>query len=135
MGRVSILFIVLFAACQAGLASADPDSVNNAFSTPSQIFYPDYSYDYIPDTDYDEIADRISCMKSEIPLNFNQTVKGFIDYFAVRDREYTRNIIRKKEVYFPTFEKYLKEYGLPDELKYLSIIESGLNPQAVSRAK
>nr|MCU0383902.1 LysM peptidoglycan-binding domain-containing protein [Cyclobacteriaceae bacterium] len=36
---------------------------------------------------------------------------------------------------FPLFEKYLKEYGLPEELKYLSIIESGLNPKAISRAR
>jgi membrane-bound lytic murein transglycosylase D len=31
------------------------------------------------------------------------------------------------------YEKYLKKYGLPDELKYLSLIESGLNPRAMSR--
>jgi membrane-bound lytic murein transglycosylase D len=43
--------------------------------------------------------------------------------------------MRRKNLYFPLFEKYLAKYGLPDELKYLSIIESGLNPRAVSRAR
>ena len=44
-------------------------------------------------------------------------------------------VIRRKRLYFPVFEKYLSHYGLPDELKYLSIIESGLNPKAISRAR
>ena len=41
-------------------------------------------------------------------------------------------MLRRKEVYFPLFEKYLKKYDLPPELKYLPIIESSLNPKATS---
>jgi len=70
----------------------------------------------------------------EISLNFNPRVQAFVEYFTIRDRAYSRNILKIKEVYFPLFEKKLKEYGLPDELKYLSIIESALNPNAISRA-
>jgi membrane-bound lytic murein transglycosylase D len=44
-------------------------------------------------------------------------------------------VLQRKDLYFPIFEKYLAKYGLPDELKYLSIVESGLNPRAVSRAR
>jgi membrane-bound lytic murein transglycosylase D len=66
---------------------------------------------------------------------YNDKVHAFINYFTVRDREYTRLMMRRKNLYFPLFEKYLAKYGLPDELKYLSIIESGLNPRAVSRAR
>jgi membrane-bound lytic murein transglycosylase D len=44
-------------------------------------------------------------------------------------------VMRRKNLYFPLFERALKKYGLPDELKYLSIIESGLNPRAVSRVR
>ena len=44
-------------------------------------------------------------------------------------------VLRRKDLYFPLFEKYLAKYNLPDELKYLSIIESGLNPRATSRAR
>ena len=43
--------------------------------------------------------------------------------------------MRRKNLYFPLFEKYLAKYGMPDELKYLSIIESGLNPRAMSRVR
>ena len=100
------------------------------------IFYPESDLEFIPaDADYDLIADRLSCIESEIPLNYHERVHAFVNYFAVKDRDYMRMILKRKEVYFPLFEKYLKQYGLPDELKYLSIVESGLNPQAISPAR
>lgn len=90
--------------------------------------------EFIPDNTYDEIADRMSCLEGEVPLNFNERVKAFIDYFAIKNRDYTRNIIKKKELYFPIFSETLAKYDMPDELKYLAIVESGLRPNAVSRA-
>ncbi|MFY0607266.1 MAG: LysM peptidoglycan-binding domain-containing protein [Cyclobacteriaceae bacterium] len=91
-------------------------------------------YDHIPDASYDEIADRLSCLESEIPLNFNEKVHGFVDYFTIRDRPYTRGVLERVPLYFPLFEETLAKYGLPDELKYLAIVESGLRPIAQSRA-
>ncbi len=90
--------------------------------------------DFIPDNTYEEVADRIQCIEGEIPLNFNQRVMAFVDYFSVRNREYTRDIIKRKELFFPIFSEALARHGLPDELKYLSIVESGLRPNAISRA-
>ena len=58
------------------------------------------TYDYIPDASYAEIADRMGCLNTEIPLAFNKTVKSFIDYFSVRNRDYTRGILEKKDYYF-----------------------------------
>ena len=92
------------------------------------------AYDYIPDANYAEIADRMGCLDTEIPLTFNKTVKSFIDYFSVRNRDYTRGVLEKKDYYFSIIEPYLKEHGLPDDLKYLAIVESGLVPRAQSRA-
>ena len=103
-------------------------------SSDQQLFEPEYNYEYIPDASYDVIQDRINCIKSEMPLNFNEKVKAFVDYFTVKDRAYTRLMLRRKDNYFPIFEKYLRQYHLPDELKYLSIVESGLNPVVKSRA-
>lgn len=92
--------------------------------------------EYIPGDDAPAvIQDRLSCIQKNIPLTYNERVHAFINYFTVRDREYTRMVVRRKNLYFPIFEKYLAKYGLPDELKYLSIIESGLNPKAISRAR
>lgn len=90
--------------------------------------------DFIPDNTYEEVADRIKCIEGEIPLNFNQRVMAFVDYFSIRNREYTRGIIKKKELYFPIFSEILAKHGMPDELKYLSIVESGLRANAISRA-
>ncbi|MEP0368750.1 MAG: LysM peptidoglycan-binding domain-containing protein [Cyclobacteriaceae bacterium] len=91
-------------------------------------------YDFIPDATYDEVADRLSCIESEIPLNYNQRVKSFIDYFTVRDRSYTKGVIARTKIYFPIFEEAFERHGVPKELKYLAIVESGLRPNAISRA-
>ncbi len=107
--------------------------VDNQNSSELELFEPSYDYEYIPDASYSLVEDRISCIESEMPLHYNEKVKSFIDYFTIKDRSYTKMVIRRKELYFPVFEKYLKKYNLPDELKYLSIVESGLNPIAKSR--
>ncbi|MBX9852871.1 MAG: transglycosylase SLT domain-containing protein [Cytophagaceae bacterium] len=80
------------------------------------------------------IADRLSCLEKEMPLTFNKTIRTFVDYFTVRNRKYAVVMERRKNLYFPIFEEYLKKHNMPDELKYLSIVESGLNPRAVSPA-
>ena len=90
--------------------------------------------EFVPDVSYDLVKDRLSCMESTVPLNFNNRVFGFVNYFAVKDREYSEMVMSRAPVYFPLFEKYLKKYDLPEEIKYLAIVESGLNPQAISRA-
>ncbi len=92
--------------------------------------------EYIPgDDDPAVIADRLACIENKIQLTYNDKTHAFINYFTVKDREYTRLMMRRRNLYFPIFEKYLAKYGLPDELKYLSIIESGLNARATSRAR
>lgn len=84
-------------------------------------------------TTYDLVEDRLSCMENEVPLHFNNRVYAFVNYFTVKNRPYTKEVIRQSTKFFPVFEYYLKKYNLPEELKYLSIVESGLNPQAMSR--
>lgn len=93
-------------------------------------------YDYIPPDEAPEvISTRLQGIPSVITLSYNDKVHAFINYFTIRNRKYTRMMLRRKDLYFPIIEKYLRLYGLPDELKYLAIIESGLNPRAISRAK
>jgi membrane-bound lytic murein transglycosylase D len=92
-------------------------------------------YDYAPDFSYEEMEVRYNRLDLEIDIVFNEQVRAFINYFTVRNRNYTKEMIRRKEVYFPIFEKYLAKYELPAELKYLPIIESGLNPKAESGPK
>jgi membrane-bound lytic murein transglycosylase D len=115
------IFILIFLLASYFVSSAEFDS--------TKLFY-----DYIPDATYDEIADRIDCLDTTIPLSFNKTVRGFVDYFTVRNRDYTRGILNRKDYFFDIIEPYLKKYDLPDDLKYLSIVESGLIPTATSWA-
>ncbi len=92
-------------------------------------------FEFIPAEETPElVADRLSCLQQSIPLTYNNSVHGFINFFTIRNREYTRLMLRRKDLYFPLFERHLTHHNLPSELKYLSIIESGLNPRAVSRA-
>ncbi|PRY10428.1 membrane-bound lytic murein transglycosylase D [Pontibacter ummariensis] len=90
--------------------------------------------EFIPNVPNDVIADRLSCIESDIPLVFNDFVRNFIDYFTIRNRKYTRTMLTRENVYFPLFERFLKKNDMPQELKYLSIVESGLNPRAKSHA-
>lgn len=91
-------------------------------------------FDYIPDASYEKISERLAKIPSSLDLEMNDRIKIFVDYFTVREREYTRMVARKMNIYFPLFEKYLAKHNMPDELKYLAIVESGLNPRAKSRA-
>jgi membrane-bound lytic murein transglycosylase D len=94
----------------------------------------DIAYDFAPYVADEVIAERLAAMNSTIPMTFNKDIRVFIDYFTVRRRAYTQTMLARKNLYFPIFEKYLAEFNLPDELKYLSIVESALKPTAISRA-
>lgn len=72
-------------------------------------------------------------VSSPITLNYNQTVKSFIDLYAQKKRGTTARVLGLAHYYFPLFEQILDKYGLPLELKYLAIVESALNPTARSR--
>ncbi len=82
----------------------------------------------------DEIyTQRMSQLYSPIPLEFNDEVKKYIELYAYRKRELTSRMMGLSQLYFPLFEQILDQEGLPLEFKYLSIVESALNPVAVSR--
>lgn len=79
---------------------------------------------------------RIEKLDQETPLDltYNESVKSFIELYAVRKRMLTSKVLGLKEIYFPLFEEYLDKYDIPLEMKYLAIVESALNPTAGSRA-
>ena len=77
---------------------------------------------------------RLSVLPSPIPLDYNDIIRRYIEMYVVKKREQVQRMVGLSEVYFPIFEAALDKYELPHELKYLPIIESALNPHAVSRA-
>jgi membrane-bound lytic murein transglycosylase D len=118
------------------VAAAEEEMLYKEDTADYVYFYLPTELEYVPGDDSPSvIADRLACIEKNIPLVYNDKIHAFINYFTVKDREYTRMMMRRKNLYFPLFEKYLAKYGLPEELKYLSIIESGLNPRATSRVR
>lgn len=80
------------------------------------------------------IRDRLSKMNTIIEMPFNQIVRSYIDRYTAKGRASVSTLLGLSLYYMPIFEQALEERGLPLELKYLPIIESGLNPNAVSRS-
>lgn len=72
--------------------------------------------------------------QSPIKLEYNTQVRAYIDVYLERRRDHLANIIARSQLYFPIFEEYLSKYNLPQELKYLAIIESALDPKAKSKS-
>ncbi|SDL90921.1 membrane-bound lytic murein transglycosylase D [Daejeonella rubra] len=76
---------------------------------------------------------RLDSIRKDVDLSYNAHVQKYIDTYINR-KEHIGKMLGLSEYYFPIFEKALKEIGLPDELKYITVIESSLNPNAVSRS-
>ena len=67
------------------------------------------------------------------PLVYNQHIRNYIDLYTKRYKSLSL-LLGLAHYYFPMFEEALDRYNCPLELKYLAVIESALNPTAVSRA-
>ena len=82
----------------------------------------------------EEYIDRLSRIPAVMEMAYNDVVQKFIDRYSGRLRQSISYMLGASNFYIPIFEEALETYQLPLELKYLPIIESALNPNAVSRA-
>ncbi len=91
---------------------------------------------FVPQYSDSVYASRIASLARKTPFNlvFNDHVRGFIRLYAVDKRNSTAKILGLTKIYFPQFEEKLDAYNIPLEMKYLAIVESALNPTAVSPA-
>lgn len=76
---------------------------------------------------------RLSRLPNVIEMPYNEVVRKFIDQYSGRLRRSVSYMLGACNFYTPIFEEALESYQLPLELKYLPIIESALNPKAMSR--
>ena len=88
----------------------------------------------IPKLSDEEIMDKMDKIPTLFPFTFNHVIKQHIDQFSTSRRQLIARSLGLGEFYFPIFEEVLSKHGLPLVLKYLPIIESNLNPFAVSHA-
>lgn len=87
-----------------------------------------------PEVDRETYIRRLGRLPNVIEMPYNEVVQKFIDQYAGRLRRSVSIILGASNFYTPIFEEALEAYQLPLELKYLPVIESALNPTAVSRA-
>jgi len=71
----------------------------------------------------------------DIPIVINAKVEQFIQYFQTTARNRFSSWLARSEKYIPFMKNLLKENGLPEDLVYMALIESGFNPYAYSRSK
>jgi len=71
---------------------------------------------------------------SPFDLVYNESVMAYINAYLMRNRDKVGRLLGLAELYYPLFEETLDRYKLPIELKHLAIIESALNPNAVSKS-
>ncbi len=87
-----------------------------------------------PEYSDEEYIARLSHLPNVIEMPYNDIVRQFIDQYTGRLRRTVSVVLGASNFYIPIFEDALEAYQLPLELKYLPVIESALNPNAVSRA-
>ena len=81
----------------------------------------------------EEYINRLSRLPTVMEMVYNEVVQKFIDRYSGRLRHSISYMLGASNFYIPIFEEALEVYQLPLELKYLPVIESALNPKAVSR--
>jgi peptidoglycan lytic transglycosylase D len=117
--------------------SADLDSLVNSYYVKMALlnnpenFSDDTAGIEYPDTVYKNRLDRLN---SIIRLPFNSIIRNHIHVYTIKQRDKFSAVLGVKNYYLPMIEDIFDSYGLPAELKYMAVIESALNPNAVSRA-
>jgi len=75
---------------------------------------------------------RLDSIQKTVPLSYNEYVQSYIDVLG-KQKDRMGRMIGLSNYYFPIFEKALKAYNIPAEIKYLPIIESSMDPHAISK--
>lgn len=115
--------------------TAELDKLLNEYNAKAYLA-PDTSchmMDVNPIFEQEVYLDRLKRMPTAMEMPWNEVVQKFIDRYSGRLRRSVSYMLGASNFYMPIFEQALEVYGIPLELKYLPVIESALNPNAVSR--
>jgi membrane-bound lytic murein transglycosylase D len=153
---VLIVFVGLSLGAFGQSGSTEEDSIRGqrmveTIEQSLRMYYAEQS----PNGNYDSIIEALEFESSDVPtysdevycerlnqmnemspfhLECNETTLKTIKFFVEKRRGFARVVLGRSKLYFDMFEEKLAKHGLPIELKYLSVIESGLRPQVKSRA-
>ena len=115
------------------VASAREASLIKALDLPaSEFFVADENED--ANLDFELPLPEDVLPESDIPLQLNSKVEYFIDYFQTRGRGTFARWLSRSERYIPMMKEVLRKEGMPEDLVYLAMIESGFSPHAYSVA-
>lgn len=134
--------ILMLADAAADSTEVFPESVETDVNRMMQNWYLqnytalDKEVDNRPDvaTTDAELIERLQAIPTTIEMPFNSVVRQYIDMYTGRKRSLVESILGMSLYYMPIFEQAIEKEGIPIELKYLPVIESAMNPDAVSRA-
>ena len=81
------------------------------------------------------LKERLAAMDAKSPFNieYNQGLENIIKSFLKNRKKSFERLMGVSEYYFPLFEEALAKQNVPLEIKYLAVVESALNPRAVSK--
>ncbi|RZK40453.1 MAG: LysM peptidoglycan-binding domain-containing protein [Pedobacter sp.] len=126
-----ILFLLIMSATISLRAQVNSVEVEVSQSTLDTASVPEintigfYNYNFT-------YKSRLDSIQRIVPLSYNEYVQNFIDIYSKR-KDMMGKMIGLSSYYFPIFEKALLAYNIPSEIKFLPIIESSMNPHAISR--
>ena len=113
----------------------DLDSLLNLYMSKTYLEEEDCNMrDVNPVYSKEDYIARLLRLPNVMEMVYNDVVQKFIDRYSGRLRQSISYMLGASNFYIPIFEEALEAYQLPLELKYLPIIESALNPNAISRA-
>ncbi|MFS4455339.1 LysM peptidoglycan-binding domain-containing protein [Maribacter sp. 2304DJ31-5] len=100
-----------------------------------EVVHLDPSVPYIYDLPTDTLRLRLQKLNEKTPFNvaYNPSLENVIKSFLTRKRDLMERMLTVSQFYFPLFEQEMDNHDIPLEMKYLSIVESALNPKARSR--
>jgi membrane-bound lytic murein transglycosylase D len=148
-----ILLCLLFIGCGGGQVAVAPPPVES----------PDSGQEVVTDDPGESLAEQLSakrleelCSKSglqgvdpileeelkkwdqalkfDVPIDMNKQVKAYLVYFTTERKGTIRKYLSRSTRYLPMIREVFQEHGLPEDLAYLAMIESGFNPHAYSHA-
>jgi membrane-bound lytic murein transglycosylase D len=132
VGRVKAAMPALLGDTVRVRLELQPDSLVAVPQVPAAVDSARLEWLRTPPTIRDLVCDRIGCIETDVPHQFNNAVMAYVTLFTTRNRSYLQRVLERENLYFPLFEKYLTQYNLPTDLKYLAVVESSLIPTAKS---
>ncbi|MBW1918445.1 MAG: transglycosylase SLT domain-containing protein [Deltaproteobacteria bacterium] len=157
LGYLAVAILWLLAGC-SGNRNYVPDQSSSAQTCPVDQFYSDLEDEGeeplagdLSDQQLDELYAKYPIpglennlaeelkkwglqTKYDMPIHLNKQVRNYIAYFCTKRKEVFRRYLARSTRYLPMIKKIFNEYGLPEDLAYLAMIESGFNNRAYSHA-